>query len=777
MKPPRSTLGRLLRWSALLSAALVAVLLLALRLAPPPPGLDRPKSQIVLDREGGWLRVQVTPDGGGMVRIPIEREELPETLVDAVLTFEDRRFYLHPGVDPLALLRAAWLNVTQGRVVSGGSTITMQVARMLKRRPRSLRSKLIEAFRALQLELIFDKEEILALYFNLAPYGGNLEGVGSASYYYYGKPVSLLALDEVATLAALPNSPSLLDPRKYKDRLKNRRNDVLERLAAAGKIPTEDAELARSMPVHAERRPPPLLAPHLAHRLHRERAGELRVRSTIDRALQQQIEKLLADHLSRLEGHGIYNGAVVLIDNETRKVRAYAGSKAFFDTRSQGQVDGADALRSPGSTLKPFVYAQALDRGLIGVNTLLEDVPIHYRDWSPGNFDGKHRGLVPARTALAQSLNIPAVKLAERLEPDGLLALLGRAGFRSFRDGPGKYGLATVLGGTDVSLLELTNLYATLARGGEHQPYALVEDSEPQQKPVRLFSEGAAHLVTEILSDVRRPELPDAWRDAISIPQLAWKTGTSYGRRDAWSIGYTRRWSIGTWVGNFNGTGVPELVGAQAAAPLLFAIAQVLPGASTDPWFERPDDVITREVCALSGAPASPSCPHRQGESALSGVAPRARCALHATLEIDDETGHRLCARCRQGRDHHREVHVIWPAAVAAYLPASGYPMQPVPVHDPRCEHGLAGDGPVIRAPLDGDSFIVRDGVPLEHQQIALIASVEGASGKLYWFVDDALHASVEPGAPAMLDPKPGQHRVVAMDAEGRKAAITITVR
>lgn len=763
---------------SLLAAMVLGLLLVGLaHLVPLPERAQRPSSPLMLDRDGGWLRVQVTPDDGGMVRIPVRRAEIPEPLVQALLNFEDRRYHWHLGVDPLAMARAAWSNLWAGRVVSGGSTITMQVARMLERRPRTMRAKVREMLRAVQLELRYSKDEILEMYFNLAPYGGNLEGVGTASYYYYEKDVSKLRLDEIATLVALPNSPTLLNPKRGKDRLRRRRNDVLARMAEDGLIERERAEAAAALPVHAERRPVPFLAPHLAQAMLKAHPEELRFHTSIDRELQLRLERLLAEHVRRLSAYGITNGAVVLIENQTRKVRAYVGSASFFDAVHDGQVDGAQALRSPGSTLKPFVYALGLDRGLIGVNTLLEDVPLNYKDWSPANFDGKWHGVVPAKDALARSLNVPAVRLAEKLEPNGLVHLLGEAGFRTVTASPNRYGLASVLGGVDVSLLELTNLYATLASGGAHRRPIFLEEDSSTEPARQLFSPGAAYLVADILTDVRRPELPDSWKDAVSMPRVAWKTGTSYGHRDAWSVGFTSRWTVGVWVGNFDGAGVPELIGVEAAAPLLFTIALGLPGVSSDPWFDRPGAVGTRTVCALSGELPEPSCPHRQTELALIERAPTQRCKLHQRIDVDDDSGHRLCSHCRQGRNYHPETHVVWPASVAAYLAEAGVAVERVPSHEPSCTHGMSGDAPEVRSPADGDQFVLRPGVPLEHQQIALIASTQGGSDELYWFVDEQLVATVKPGTPVMIAPVPGSHRLVAMDREGRRSQVSIGVR
>ncbi len=750
-------------------AALVWVL-------PIPSGLETSHATLVLDRDGHWLRAFASPDEDRVWRIPVTEAELPEALVQAVLAFEDRRFFSHPGIDPLAVLRAAVQNARAGRVVSGASTLTMQVARMMDRRPRTYAAKLREAFRALQLEFHFSKREILVHYLNLAPYGGNIEGIGAAAWFYYGRPVSKLNLDELAALAAIPNSPNRYRPDRGAAALERRRNDVLERMAEAGQISIAEAEESAALPVTAVRRSAPMLAPHASEYLRRRHPGSAVIESTIDAELQHRVARLLGEHVRSLEPHGIGNASAVVIENETGVVRAWVGSKSFFDVASQGQVDGALALRSPGSTLKPFVYGLALDRGLVGLHTLLEDIPIHYRDWSPENFDGEWRGVVSVQDALAASLNIPAVHLAKLIEPDGLVRLLHRVGFAGFQRDLDRFGLATVLGGCEVSLLELTNLYSSLARGGLFREAALTkEDLEKERPQERWLSEGAAYLLGEVLTDVARPELPDLWRDTVSMPRVAWKTGTSYGRRDAWSVGYTRRYSVGVWVGNFDAAGVPELVGARAAAPLFFAIVNALPGVHADSWLTRPRAVETRQVCALSGDLATSSCPHTTTELALTS-APQGSCKHHVEIEVDDENGHRLCSRCRGSRPRHSHLTVVWPPRVASHLETSGYPVERVPEHNPSCERGLVGAGPVIHRPLDGDEFVLRQGVPTDHQQIALLASAESGSGVLHWFVDDALLWSGPPGIPVLLDPKPGQHRLVAVDQEGRSAAVRISI-
>lgn len=767
---------RSLRIIAPLVILSLAVLVAAAALWPLAPGLEQAHATIVLDKDGHWLRAFASRDEQRAWRIPVGPDELPTALIDAVLTFEDQRFFHHPGIDPLAIARALYDNTRAGRVVSGASTITMQVARMMERQPRTLSAKLAEAFRALQLELRYSKREILVHYLNLAPYGGNIEGIGAAAWFYYGRPVTKLNLDELVTLAAIPNSPNRYRPDRGLEALTERRNDVLGRMSSSGRITRAEAEEAMRLPVAAVRRAAPMLAAHLAEHLRQKEPGAAIIQSTIDAELQHRVSKLLAEHVRALEAHGIYNAAAVVIENETNEVRAWVGSQAFFDVSHQGQVDGVLAARSPGSTLKPFVYGLALERGLVGINTLLEDIPVHYRDWSPENFDGEWRGVVSVKDALAASLNIPAVRVAEMLEPNGLVRLLHDLEFRGFAKDLGRFGLSAVLGGCEVNLLELTNLYAALARGGQFQSVALTaKEAQGERRARRVFSADAAFLLGEVLTDVQRPELPDLWRDTVSMPRVAWKTGTSYGRRDAWSVGFTKRYSVGVWVGNFDATGVPELVGVRAAAPLFFSIVNSLPGVHGDPWLVRPRTLVEREVCALSGDTATPHCPHRTRELALAG-APHTECKHHVKLELDDETGHRLCSRCRVGRARHEEVRVVWPARVASHLEQHGFPVERVPEHNPSCERGLVGAGPVIHRPLEGDLFVLREGVPEEHQQIALLASTESGSGLLHWFIDDAHYWSGPPGVPVLIDPAPGAHRLVAVDQEGRSASVRIRV-
>ncbi len=745
-----------------------------------PAGLVRPSAAVVFDAKGRWIGARASDDGR-MWRVPVRREQLPKHLIDAVLTFEDGRFYQHPGIDPLALARAVGLNLLSGKVVSGGSTITMQIARMLERRPRTLQSKLIEAFRAIQLELRYDKDALLSAYLNLAPYGGNIEGVGAAALFYYGKPVEKLTLDEAATLCAIPNAPERLRPDRSgaagRAKLRARRDDVLQRMHAKGLILASTLKNMRALPVHAKRRSAPRLAPHLSRRLTARRDGA--VRSTIELQVQSLVQSQLSAHVRGLRGRGISNAAAVVLDNQSGNVLAWVGSADFERAQDHGQVDGVTAARSPGSALKPFAYALALQEGLIGLNTPLWDIPISYRGWQPQNYDGRYRGVVDLHTALTESLNAPAVRVAEQLRGGrhSLSGLLQSAGVRSFSDRGARCGLTSVLGGCEVSLLELVNLYCTLARGGKRCRARLRMDEKPAERS-QLLSREASYLITEVLKDVGRPHLQKVYQRSVSAPLWAWKTGTSYSHRDAWSVGYNQRYTVGVWLGNFDGRSARALVGVKVAAPLLFSIVRGITGSAPSPWFSPPPKLQTRRVCSRSGAPAGPHCPHTKMERAMS-AAPDEPCQLHRVIELDRKSGQRLCARCRGARSLEQvsvEVREIWPERLHGWLQARGG-AEPIPEHNRDCEHSLPGSPPQILGPRSQDVFKLRASVPRAQQAIGLSASAEPGVSKIHWFVDDRWVGASAPSRTLMWTPKIGKHRIVAVDEEGRSTAVVVQVR
>ena len=747
----------------MLSAA--ALLFLDRRFPPPLEALRRPPAVAVLDNHGRPLRLFLPDDESW--RLPVTLDELPPELPAAVLATEDARFYRHPGVDPLAILRATWQNLRAGRVVSGGSTLPMQLARLAEPAPRTLSAKLSEAVRAVQLERRFSKRELLELYLNLAPYGGNLEGVGAASRFYFGKQPAQLSPGEMALLVALPRSPTAYDPTRNPVAARDARDRVLARLEAAGVFDSRQVEAARRQPVPRRRQPTPFEAPHFTRWAAAHSPGEARVETTLDRSAQQIAEAQVARHVPALRRQGIAQAAVVVVETDGRRLRASVGSAGFLEAGRAGQVDGTVARRSPGSTLKPFLYALAVDSGEVVPDAFLLDVPTDFSGYVAKNYDGRYNGRVTVREALRRSLNAPAVRLLSRVGLQPFYKLLVSGGISTLDRPAGRYGLPLVLGAGEVSLLELTNLYASIADRGRYQPLAW-RDGPPTVAAEPLVSPETAWLITEILRQVERPDLPAAWRLARDVPAVAWKTGTSYGHRDAWAVGYSGKYTIGVWVGNFDGAARQGISGSEHAAPLLFDLFRALEpgGAPTG----RPAGlrIESLEVCALSHQLPGSWCPTRARIEYLPGRSRLTRCDHHRRVRVAGGAG----------SSAFREV-TRYPSELVGWWRAEGHPLPDESIRFTRWAAGdnlTAGDPPRIVSPDAATPYHLRRGAPREHQRIALIAQAGVDVERLYWYRDGLLVASGMPGERLFLDPFPGDHRLVVTDDRGRQDALSYRV-
>nr|WP_246463426.1 penicillin-binding protein 1C [Nitrospirillum iridis] len=572
--------GGRLRWGGRLAAgllALVAVALVADRLFPPDLRRWQARSTLVTDERGEVLRAFITDDDSW--RLPMGVDDASPIYLKLLVAYEDHRFYRHPGVDPLALARAVAQAVRHGRVVSGGSTLTMQVARLLEPRPRTVGAKLIEMFRAVQLEARFSKREILGMYLTLAPFGGNLEGARAASLAYFDRPPAVLTPGQAALLVTLPQSPTKRRPDLAPAAARAGRDALLRRMATAGVLTPQAAREAMSEPVPTDRRPLPFLAPHLADRLRRAAPPGSVIASTLDAGLQRRVEALARDTQGTLEPAA--EVAVLVMEIASRKVRAYVGGSF---TGPYGQVDMVAAPRSPGSALKPFLYGLGFEALPLHPETRINDAPAVFGDYAPRNFDGGFHGLVTVREALQQSLNVPAVKVLDRLGPARFLGRLREVGAQVILPRPDTApGLPLALGGLGLSLADLTNLYADLGDGGQALPLLLTPaegDGPGGKRPARrLMSALAAWYVADILSGTPRPD----GRAAVGGRWLAYKTGTSYGFRDAWAVGFTPTHVVGVWVGRPDGTPRPGAAGRDVAAPLLFRLVDLLPDRGTPP--------------------------------------------------------------------------------------------------------------------------------------------------------------------------------------------------
>jgi len=528
-------------------------------LGPVPQGKNLEYSHVVLDREGRLLRAYATNDGRW--RLPVAEEDVDPRFLKLLFAYEDKRFREHPGVDPLALGRAVVQFASRGHIVSGGSTITMQVARLLEpRERRSLGAKLRQVVRALELEHAFGKHEVLGLYLTLAPYGGNLEGIRAASLAYFGKEPRKLSLAEAALLVALPQSPELRRPDRFPEAARAARDRVLERAAIAGLIPRDEIARAQSQPVPRDRKPLPLLAPHAADQVVWAEPDRRDHHLTIDIFLQKSLQALAYERAQAL-GPDI-SIAVLAVDNASGEVRARVASADYFDARRAGQVDMTQALRSPGSTLKPFIYGLGFEDGVIHPETLIDDKPVRYGSYTPENFDMMFQGTVSVRRALQLSLNVPAIAVLGKVGVSRLSARLSETGAMLILPRGEAPSLAMGLGGVGVRLSDLVMLYSSLARLGVTLP--LTDRQTPvERQSRRLLDQVAAWYVGNILFGAPPP-------DNAPHGRIAFKTGTSYGYRDAWAIGFDGRMTIGVWVGRPDGAPVPGLVGRASAAPVLF---------------------------------------------------------------------------------------------------------------------------------------------------------------------------------------------------------------
>lgn len=804
----RAVLRRLLRWSAVASLLLAAVCLIALlvlvaavRWVPfDAKSLESPEtSSFLFDRNGRPLRAFLGTDE--QWRVPVHLDEVSTHVVNAIVAVEDKRFFTHWGVDPVAILRASLSNLRGGRIISGASTITMQVVGLSASRERTLGRKLRQAFRALQAERVLSKQRILELYLTYAPYGGNICGIEAAAQRYFGKSAAALTLDEATLLAGIPQSPARLRPDRFPKAALARRNTVLIRMLEDDKItlPEYDRALTRHPLVGSHDAPG--LAPHFTDLVHEAYPRMTRIRTTLDLEVQQRAEALVAEAVRSNAAFGVTNGAAVVLQNDTGEVLAMVGSADYTAVSTQGQVNGATSPRSPGSALKPLLYALAFSEGAALPDTRLLDVPTFYGGYHPENFDHACQGLVSADKAMAWSLNIPAIELLQSTGLNRAVSFMRNAGLATLDKPAGEYGLSLALGTCGVTLLDLAGAYAMLARGGDAlAPKVMIEGTritrpEPARlttqtmsirsssiasPPRHLLSPQAAYFALRALADatLRPPEeVALALKDMEGI---AWKTGTSSGFRDAWTIACTRTHTTAVWLGNFDGRPSPGITGARAAAPPALTMAVWLQNhrETRDPrWPRNPGGITHINVCAVTGAPSSPDCPTTRSVMAIANAARLpVSCRIHQRMSIDTATSQVLCPRCAEGHACEEKVFAVWPARVSQWFRDHQIEENAPPPHFSGCATRAGLVAPRIVSPTNGDAFLVQPGRPAEAQKIALRAVAPAAGSLLYWFLDGQLIASVTPGTDAFLILQPGSHRLRCADDLGRADEVAFNV-
>ena len=768
----RPAKGALLTLAAFLLAGLAAWFFL------PKPGLydDVAFSTLVTAHDGQTLKLK--PAADGRYRLFTLLDDIAPAMIDATLLYEDRRFFSHAGVDPLALVRAAWTTYVRRTRVVGGSTITMQLARLrFGMDTRTPLGKLRQSIRAVQLERHYDKGEILEAYLNLAPYGGNIEGVGTASRIYFDKPARALGRGEALALAVIPQNPTARFPTTAAGRTEL--FAARARLMDAWRLsrPDHDPEILARTRLVPTFRPPTALPSHAPHfvRDHVPPSDTPELRTTLDLDAQRLLEARIRDHLDLRRGDGITNAAAMLVDHRSMEVLALVGSAGFFNAKIAGQVNGVRARRSPGSTLKPLLYALAMDAGRIHPMTLLEDAPERFASFTPENFDRGFLGPVSARDALIHSRNVPAVRVLHDVGVERFRALLERAAVAEFHPAS-HYGLALALGGNEMTMEELVQLYAAMANAGSWRPVVVEAGAElATAQPIRLLSPEASFLVLDILRDVPRPDagpLPEARRSAV-----AWKTGTSYGFRDAWSVGVFGRYALAVWVGNFDGSGNPALVGREAAGPLFFAIADSLHADEGGQIARTASTLNLRrvEVCATTGDLPGTHCPSTTLSWFIPGVSPIKVSTVHRAIAVDVYTGLRSC---RVGTDTQQRVFEFWPSNLRRVIRRAGIAIRPPPPWSPECgldDTSAVGLAPRIRSPQPA---LVYHATPpgVDQANVPLSAVADGDARALYWFVDDRLVATAAPGDEVFWTPRAGRFTVRVVDDLGRADAVAVHV-
>ncbi len=775
------------RWK--ITGALVLIAAVIFWLLLPAQLFNKPYSAVLLDKDGNLLQARIADDG--QWRFPAS-SEVPEKFKQAIITFEDKRFAWHPGVDVLAASRALWYNIKKQEVVSGGSTITMQVMRLSRNKPRNLFQKLWEMILSVRLECSFSKKEILGMYASHAPFGGNVVGLDAASWRYFGRKSAELSWAEAATLAVLPNNPGMVRPDRNRNVLKKKRDVLLLKLKERRIIDQETYSLSVLEPIPEKPFPLPEFAPHLLGSMV---AGKIKtghnnslISSTISLNLQQQVNHILWQHHKQFEANGINNAAAMIMEVESGHVLAYVGNvyrpdKPDYDS----YVDMIPSRRSPGSTLKPFLYAAMLDDGLLLPHTLVADIPTQVAGYAPQNFDLGYDGAVPASKALARSLNVPAIRMLQQYRIERFYELLKKMGITTLNQPSGHYGLSLILGGGENTMWELCGTYASLARVLHHYPQyngrydegdlfmpRVTTISKPKPKPDWtklpehfLLNAGSIYSTFDAMKEVARPGEEQLWTQLQSAQRIAWKTGTSFGFRDGWAIGLTPKYVVAVWVGNADGEGRPGLTGVGYAAPVMFELFRLLPASK---WFDIPyDDMQYVQICTKSGYRATTLCESNDSLLIpLSGLK-TAPCPFHQLVHLDQSGKYRVTDACESPMVMQHRSWFVLPPAMEWYYKSHDATYKTLPPWREDCS-GATGSAMMemiyprksnsIYIPVEMDGTKGRCVFEVAHRQKGV---------KIYWHLDDQFLGITEDFHQKELNPAPGKHMLVLVDENGER--------
>ncbi|MES2274874.1 MAG: penicillin-binding protein 1C [Bacteroidota bacterium] len=750
-----------------------------------------PTSYVIEDDSGQLLGATIAADG--QWRFP-NNNQVPEKFKQCIIAFEDKRFMHHPGVDLLAFARAVKHNLQSKRVTSGGSTLTMQVIRLATQHKRTFWNKLLEMIMALRLEAGYSKNEILALYAGNAPFGSNVVGLDAASWRYFGRTPDKLSWGEMAAMAVLPNSPALVHPGKNRNTLLKKRNLLLDKLAAMGTIDTITARLAKLEPMPDKPMPLPQLAPHLLQRFKTEHpAGNetvTRIRTSIKSDLQQQVNDILERHHQVLKANGINNIAAIVLDVETGQALAYTGNISHRENAAlESDVDVIGAPRSPGSTLKPLLYANMLHDGYLLPNSLVPDIPTQIAGYHPENFDLGYDGAIPASKALSRSLNVPAVKMLQKFKYERFYDFLKKAGITTLKQPADYYGLSLILGGGENTLWELSGAYADMARvlnhynkngkynaGDYHSPVYQVQDKvEPKLEKNGLLDAGSIYYTLQAMEEVMRPGEEMLWQQFASTQRVAWKTGTSFGFRDGWAIGITPKYVVGVWVGNTTGEGRPNLTGINTAAPAMFEIFRLLP--VTRDWFEMPmRDMVKIKVCHESGFRAGENCDHPDEMWVPAGGLKSPVCPYHQLVHLDKTGRWQANADCEQPEHMIAKNWFVLPPSMEYYYRNKNYQYKTLPPYKANC--AVAGNTNTMEViyPRDGAKVYIPVEADGKRGRLICNAAHRQPGAKIFWHLDDQYIGQTTDFHQMEINATAGNHVLTLVDGNSNEVTVGFVV-
>ncbi len=765
---------------------IMAILLIGLLIPIPNPLFEKPYATVLESRENQLLGARIASDG--QWRFP-PTDSLPENYITCLLAFEDRYFYSHPGINPFSIARAIRQNIKAGKIISGGSTITMQIARMaMGNKPRTLSQKLIEMWLTFRIEIKYSKQEILLLYANNAPFGGNVVGISAAAWRYFGRSPQHISWAEASYLAILPNAPGLAFPGKNDGKLLAKRNRVLRILLRDSTLDMTTLRLSQDEPLPGRPKKLPIIAQHLLDRCIKDGLAQTTISSTISISSQNAVNELVKAHHLIYKFKQIHNAAAIVADIESGEVLAYVGNVTSDNSIDHGQqVDIISSKRSPGSLLKPFLYAISIDKGLITPYQLLPDIPVYYQGFAPQNFDKQFKGAVPANQALRSSLNVPFVSLLKDYGYENFHYDLRQFGVVSLNKPASHYGLSIILGGGEVTLWEMAGLYAGMVRNlqsynknkgnkryhsNDFRPlnYRQANENPMVNKlGVSRVSAAATWHMLKAMQQLRRPDTESNWQQFSNSKSIAWKTGTSYGHKDAWAIGINSDFVVGVWLGNADGEGRPDLTGVSAAAPLMFRIFEVMGGEAV---FQMPiADMKNIKICKQSGFRASKICPDTETIPVVKSASLTATCHHHQIIHLDETDRYKVNSVCYPVHKMHEKPWFILPPAQAWYYKKFNINY----IEPPDYLNGCLPQTNEVMEMIYPKKF-TKVFVPIEidgqQGKVVFEAAHRNQDAKVYWFLDEHYVGETRHKHQMGLFPSAGHHRIFLVDNQGRELSV-----